>query len=108
MHEPLLVLTTCGDRRQARALAGALVEQRLAACVNTVDNVVSTYRWQGKVHADDEVLLLIKTTEDRYAALEQAIGTLHGYELPELVAVRIDRGSPAYLSWLAASTAAEE
>lgn len=108
MHESLLVLTTCGDRRQAQALAGALVEQRLAACVNAVENVVSTYRWQGQVHADDEVLLLIKTTEDRYPALERAIETLHGYELPELVAVRIDRGSPAYLSWLAASTEPEE
>jgi periplasmic divalent cation tolerance protein len=108
MHEALLVLTTCADRRQAQALAGALVEQRLAACVNAVQNVVSTYCWQGAVQADNEVLLLIKTTEDRYPALERAIETLHAYELPELIAVRIDRGSPAYLSWLAASTEPEE
>lgn len=108
MTGSLLVLTTCGSRREAEALAGALVEQRLAACVNAVDHVVSTYRWDGQVCADDEVLLLIKTTEDRYAALAEAIETLHGYELPELIAVRIDRGAPAYLSWLAASIEAED
>lgn len=96
----LLVLTTCDDPEQAQRLADGLVEERLAACVNRIDGVRSTYRWQGAVERDAESLLVIKTTEERYEALEGAIKRISGYELPEVVAVRIDSGLADYLSWV--------
>ena len=96
----LLVLTTCDDPEQAQRLADGLVEERLAACVNRIDGVRSTYRWQGAVERDAESLLVIKTTEERYEALEQAIKRISGYELPEVVAVRIQGGLADYLSWV--------
>ena len=103
----LLVLTNLPDAASARALAGALVETRLAACVNILAPCRSVYRWQGKVEDAAEVPLLIKTTTDRYAALEAAIRQQHPYELPEIVAVPIERGLPDYLAWVAASTTDE-
>ena len=72
-EETMVVLTTCGNDEDANALARALVEQRLAACVNAVSNVASTYRWKGEVQQDQETLLIIKTTAPRLAALEKAI-----------------------------------
>lgn len=99
----LLVLTTCGGSDEADALAAALVEARVAACVNVVDRVTSTYRWQDTVKRDQEALLVIKTTEDRYEALEKLIRERHSYELPELLAVRVGTGLPEYLQWIAAS-----
>ena len=101
----LLVLTTCGSAADARKIASELVERRLAACVNAVNGVVSTYRWEGRVVQEEESLLVIKTTAERYLALESAIRELSGYELPEVVAVRVDGGLPAYLDWLAESVA---
>ena len=98
--ESLLVLTTCGPA-EADRIATTLVERRLAACVNTVNGVVSAYRWQGKVERDQESLLVIKTTADRYPALEEAIRETSSYELPEVVAVRLSGGSADYLAWLA-------
>ena len=88
-------------------LATKLVEQRVAACVNILAPCQSVYRWEGKLEEAEEVPLLIKTSAARYAALEEAIRAYHPYELPEIVAVRIDRGLPAYLAWVAASTAAQ-
>lgn len=101
----LLVLTTCGSAADAQRIASALVERRLAACVNAVNGVASTYRWQGRVVTEEESLLVIKTTAERYPALEAAIRELSGYELPEVVAVRVDGGLPPYLDWVAQSTA---
>lgn len=101
----LLVLTTCGSAEDANRLGKALVEQRLAACVNAVDKVTSTYRWQGRLHQDQETLLVIKTTESRFAALEQAIRTHSSYALPEVVAVAVHAGSLPYLDWLRESVA---
>jgi periplasmic divalent cation tolerance protein len=100
---PLLVLTTCANSDEADRLAAALVEQRLAACVNTVGNVTSTYRWQGQVQREQESLLLIKTTEARYPALEQAIRDRSSYELPEVLAIPVHGGSAGYLDWLGAA-----
>ena len=100
----LLVLTNLPDRPAAEALAKALIEARLAACVNILAPCRSVYRWQGKVETSDEVPLLIKTSEARYAALEAAIRALHPYELPELIAVPITQGLPDYLAWVAAET----
>jgi periplasmic divalent cation tolerance protein len=97
-----IVLTTAGSDEQADAIARALVERRLAACVNVV-TACSVYRWKGEVTRDQEKLLVIKTTVDRVEALRQAVHELHSYELPELVTLSIDGGDPAYLAWLAAS-----
>lgn len=101
----LLVLTNLPDRAAAEKLAQALVAERLAACVNILGPCRSVYRWQGAVHQDEEHLMLIKSTADRYATLEAAIRAAHPYELPEIVAVPIERGLPAYLEWVAAETA---
>lgn len=100
----LLVLTTLPDRPAAEKLAAALVEERVAACVNILAPCASVYRWKGDVQHDEEHPLLIKTTREAYAALEAAIRARHPYELPEIVAVPIERGLPAYLDWLAAET----
>lgn len=99
------MLTTCGNAAEAQRIASALVERRLAACVNALNGAVSTYRWQGRVVQEEETLLVIKTTAERYLALEAAIRELSSYELPEVVAVRVDGGLPAYLDWLAESVA---
>jgi periplasmic divalent cation tolerance protein len=104
----LLVLTNLPDRTAAEMLANALIEARLAACVNILPPCRSIYRWQGAVEAADEVPLLIKTSEARYAALETAIRALHPYELPELIAVPITHGLPAYLAWVAAETSSTD
>ncbi|HEX6997356.1 MAG TPA: divalent-cation tolerance protein CutA [Gammaproteobacteria bacterium] len=96
----LLVLTTCGTPAAAERLARALVSERLAACVNRIDGVTSCYRWKGEVEEADESLLVIKTTEDRYAAVERAIRQQSDYELPEVVAVGVERGLPDYLAWI--------
>jgi len=101
--DPLLVMTTCANAEEARALATAIVGERLAACVSALPGVASTYRWEGKVEEAEECVLLIKTTRDRLASLEQAIKARSSYELPEVVAVRVDAGSAAYLQWVQAS-----
>jgi periplasmic divalent cation tolerance protein len=95
-----VVFVTAPDPEVGRRLARALVEERLAACVNLLPGVRSTYRWAGAVQEDDEVLLVIKTREDRLAALSRRVHELHPYELPELIAVGILGGSERYLAWL--------
>jgi len=100
-----LVLTTCGSREIADRLALALVEQRLAACVNVIPGVRSTYRWAGKIEQADEFVLMIKTASEKLTAIEATIKAVSGYELPELVVVEIAGGSADYLDWVAASVA---
>ncbi len=101
MNAPaLLVLTTCANAREADELAAALVEERLAACVNRLDGVMSTYRWESQLNRDRETLLLIKTTEARFDDLQEAITRRSSYDVPELIAIPIIKGSPAYLGWL--------
>jgi len=107
MEQALLVLTNLADMASAQALARALVERRLAACVNVLPAVQSIYRWNGAVEEAAEVTLLIKTTAARYAELEQAIRALHPYELPEVIAVPVSAGLPAYLGWIAQETRKE-
>jgi periplasmic divalent cation tolerance protein len=102
--ETLLVITNLPDAYSAHALAGTLVEERLAACVNILAPCRSVYRWQGKMENAEEVPVLIKTTAARYAALEAAIRARHPYELPEIIAVPIDRGLPEYLAWVDTET----
>jgi periplasmic divalent cation tolerance protein len=96
----LLVLTTVGTDEQAERIAAALVEERLAACVNIVPGVRSVYRWKGEVCRDEERLLVIKTTGPAFDALRGRIRELHAYEMPEIVAIRPSAGDPAYLNWL--------
>lgn len=100
-----VVLCTVPDRDHAGRIATALVEERLAACVNIVPGLVSVYRWQGAVHNDDELLLLIKTSADTYPRLETRIRALHPYELPEIISVPIQTGQADYLQWLTSNLA---
>lgn len=102
-NSALLVLTTCANADEADEIAGALVEERLAACVNRVDGVMSTYTWESRLQRDRETLLLIKTTEARFDELRLAITRLSSYDVPEVIAVPVRRGSRAYLDWLAES-----
>ena len=100
----IVVFCTCPDASSAEHIARALVEERLAACVSRIGGVVSTYRWQDKVCRDDETLLLIKSASERFDAVRERIVALHPYELPEIIAVDIGRGLPAYLDWIARET----
>ena len=96
----VVALSTVASAEEADRLARALVERRLAACVNVVPGVVSHYRWKGELQRDEERLLVIKTRAERIEALREALRELHPYELPELVAFEISDGSPEYLKWL--------
>ncbi|HSH06325.1 MAG TPA: divalent-cation tolerance protein CutA [Burkholderiales bacterium] len=100
----LVVLTNVPDRAAAERLARTLVERRLAACVNLLGPCRSFYRWDGAVQQDEEFPLLIKTTRARYPALETAIREGHPAELPEIIAVPVEAGLPAYLQWVDAET----
>ena len=102
----LLVVTNVPDRGTAEKLADMLIERGLAACVNILAPCRSVYRWKGAVQHDEEHPMIIKTTAERYAALEQALRAGHPYELPEIIAVPIERGLPAYLDWVADETRA--
>ncbi len=99
MTDKKIVLTTAGSREEAETIARALVERRLAACVNVVP-VQSVYRWKEKVEDAPEWLLLIKTTAEAFEEVEAAIRELHSYDLPECVAVGIEGGSEEYLDWI--------
>ncbi|TAL87761.1 MAG: divalent-cation tolerance protein CutA [Rhodanobacter sp.] len=96
----LMCFCTCPDERSARVLAEALVGERLATCINQLPGVRSIYRWQGKVCSDHEVLLLIKTSAACFEALSARLLELHPYDLPELIAIPLELGHPAYLAWL--------
>jgi periplasmic divalent cation tolerance protein len=98
--EPLLVFTNLPDTAQAEKLAQRLVDDRVAACVNILGPCRSIYRWQGAVERADEVPMLIKTTAARYAEVEALVRAHHPYEVPELIAIPITQGLPAYLGWL--------
>ena len=102
----LLVLTNLPDRASAERLADLVLEKNLAACVNILAPCRSVYRWKGAVQHDEEHPMLIKTTADRYAELEKALRAGHPYELPEIIALPIERGLPAYLDWVAAESKA--
>lgn len=100
----LIVHCTCPDAASAERIAAALVETGLAACVQQLPGLRSTFLWQGRVEQADEILLLIKTSDDRLDAVIASVRSLHPYELPELLAVEARGGSPAYLDWLHART----
>jgi len=98
--EYCLVLSTCPVGDAAKSLAESLVRERLAACVNILPGLVSVYSWQGALESSQEALLLIKTERRAYPALEARLRELHPYELPEIIAVDIERGLPDYLNWI--------
>lgn len=98
MHQ--LILCTCPDRECAEQIARQLVEQQLAACINILPSITSVYQWQGEIETAQEHLLMIKSHRDRYAALEQKIKSIHPYDVPEIIAFMIERGSTDYLKWI--------
>ena len=103
MTHKKLVCTTAGSEEEARKIAHALVELKLAACVNIVPQIQSVYRWKGKMEEAEEWLLLIKTTDAAFARVCDAIKQIHSYDLPESIAFEIQDGSPEYLQWIAES-----
>jgi periplasmic divalent cation tolerance protein len=99
-RSPVMATTTTTTREDAKKIAVALVEDRLAACVQIVDPITSVYRWQGAIEEEKEILLLIKTTEDLVPRIAERLDRVHPYDVPELIAAPITAGSPAYMSWL--------
>ena len=106
--EPLLILTNLPDVASAEKLAHAMIESRAAACVNVLTACRSIYRWQGAVETANEIPLLIKTTAANYPRVEEIVRAQHPYAVPELIAIPITHGLPAYLDWLAAETEIHE
>ncbi|MEW5701682.1 MAG: divalent-cation tolerance protein CutA [Candidatus Zixiibacteriota bacterium] len=103
----IVILTTCATRNEAQTIAQRLVEERCAACVNIVDNVLSVYRWQGKVETGNEALLIIKTRATLAEQVEKTIKTMSSYECPEVIVLPIVGGLPEYLGWVTDQTAGE-
>ncbi len=104
MTDKIVVLVTCGSANEAGRIARSLVEQKLAACVNILEVPVrSIYRWKEKVESAREMLLIIKSSRKRFVALQNAIRKLHSYDMPEIIALPIEKGSRDYLAWLAES-----
>lgn len=102
MTDKVVVLMTCGSAKEARRIAKAVVERRLAACVNILDaRVHSIYRWKGRVESAREFLLVMKTSRRRFAVLQKKIQELHSYDVPEIIALPIVAGAPGYLRWIA-------
>ncbi len=101
----LVCLVTAPGLEEAGRIARALVEERLAACVNVLPGLRSVYRWEGAVHEEEEVLLVVKTTRERFPALQDRVRSLHSYTVPEVVAVPVEDAFPPYRAWVEASTA---
>jgi periplasmic divalent cation tolerance protein len=100
MTNKRLVLTTASSPEESKKIAHALVESRLAACVNIIPKIASVYRWEGKVEEAQEYLLLIKTTAEAFPGAREAIRQLHSYEVPECIALAVEEGSETYLKWI--------
>lgn len=100
-----VVLSTAGSEEEGARIAKSLIERRLCACVNLAPGVRSFYRWEGAVQDDAEVLLIMKTTRDKLQALTDHLTEIHSYDVPEVLAIAVDKGSPTYLEWLVESCA---
>src|SRR4051812_1705014 len=107
MSDARVVLTSTGSKDEATKIARALVDRRLAACVNIVPKIESIYRWQDNMESSEEWLLLIKTSESEFEAVRDAIKELHTYELPECIAIKVSDGSKECLDWIADSVKKE-
>ncbi|MEX0856413.1 MAG: divalent-cation tolerance protein CutA [Gemmatimonadota bacterium] len=104
MTEARVVLVTAPDREEAERICRALLDERLVACGNIVAGVTSLYRWEGELKEDPEVLIVLKTHQRRLAALMKRIPELHPYEVPEVLALSVEAGGPAYLEWISNET----
>ena len=102
MSDKIVVLSACGSAEEAASIARALIERRLAACVNIVPGVRSIYRWKGAVEEAEEWLLAIKSSRALFERLEAELRRMHSYETPEIVALPVVAGSAGYLEWLSA------
>jgi periplasmic divalent cation tolerance protein len=102
--DAFVVLTTFATAQKAAEVARVLADERLIACANVLPAVRSIYRWQGKVNDEPEVLVVLKTSAARLARMQQRLRELHPYDVPEMIALRVESGWPAYLDWLAAET----
>jgi len=100
----MVVFVTCGSEDEALKIARALVEEKLAACANMISPLRSIYRWEGKICDEKEWLLLIKTRQSRFEDLAKRVKALHSYSVPEIIALPITEGSPAYLNWISENT----
>jgi periplasmic divalent cation tolerance protein len=100
MTDKIVVFTTCGSEEEARKLAAALIEKRMAACVNITAPVTSVYRWKGVVEEAKEWILIIKSRRERFEELRVLLEGAHSYELPEVLAIPVVEGSPNYLAWV--------
>jgi periplasmic divalent cation tolerance protein len=100
MTQTIITLCTCPDKETAEKIARLLVADKLAACVNILPSITSIYSWQDQIEIADEHLLMIKSSQTNYQAIEIAIRNLHPYELPEIIAVPIERGLPEYINWI--------
>jgi periplasmic divalent cation tolerance protein len=106
MTDKIVVLVTCGSAKEARKIASALVEHRIAACANMLSSPVqSIYRWKGTVESAKEFLLIIKTTKARFPKLKGEVTRLHSYDVPEIIALPISAGAKNYLTWISESIA---
>ena len=97
MNEHCIIYITAGSKEEANKLSRGLVEEKLAFCVNAVPGIQSTYQWEGEIHVDDEILLIVKTRQDRYKTLEQWVKQNHSYDIPEIISLPIQKGLPEYL-----------
>ena len=104
-EQTLLALSTFPDRETARKISEQLIEKKLAACANILPGVESIYRWKGKIENGNETLVLFKLSENRQSAFQENLRSLHPYEVPEIIFLRIDSGLPDYLRWVASSCA---
>ena len=105
MRDALVVFVTAPNEETAVKVARCVVEEKLAACVNIVSNVRSIYRWQGKIEDESELLLVIKTRQERFKALRERVKALHTYTVPEIIALPVTDGLEEYLAWLKEETA---
>jgi len=104
MSEAIIVLVTCGSEEEAVKISNALVEEKLASCVNLIPPIRSIYRWEGKIWDEKEWLLFIKTQRKKFDKLEKKVKSLHSYTVPEIIALPIIEGSSSYLEWLVEMT----
>ncbi|MDI6400506.1 divalent-cation tolerance protein CutA [Balneolaceae bacterium ANBcel3] len=104
MIDCFLVYITTSDRNQAETIGNALIEEKLAACVNLIDPITSIFKWDNNIEKEKEIVVLAKTTSVRYPALEQRVKELHSYDCPCIVALPITSGNPDFLSWIEEET----
>ena|SRR6266513_1563639 len=102
-EQVLLALSTFPDAKTARRISNEVVTEKLAACANILPNIESIYRWKAKIETANETLVLFKMSENRYEQFQNKLRSLHPYEVPEIICVKIDNGLPEYLSWVTQS-----